>query len=62
MISLRKLVISIIFRVLCVLTLLGFGGAWRDCLVGVDGRFRGQAVKLFAADQVDLLEVLHFLL
>lgn len=45
-----------------VLTLLGLRGAGRDFLVGVDGGFRGQTVELFAADQVDLLEVLHLLL
>lgn len=45
-----------------VLTLLGSWGAWRDFLVGVDRGFRGQAVELLTADQVDLLEVLHLLL
>lgn len=46
----------------CVLTLLGFWGARRNFLVGVNRGFRRQAVKLFTADQVDLLEVLHLLL
>lgn len=44
------------------LTLLGFRGAWRHFLVGVDRGLRRQAVELFPADQVDLLEVLHLLL
>lgn len=45
-----------------VLTLLWSWRAWGNFLVGVDRGFRRQAVKLFAADQVDLLEVLHLLL
>ncbi len=44
------------------LTLLGARGSRRNLLVGVDGRFRGQTLKLLSADQVHLLEVLHFLL
>lgn len=48
--------------VCAVLTLVGFGGSGGNFLVGVDGRLRRQAVKLLAADQVDLLEVLHLLL
>lgn len=44
------------------LTLMGLRRARGDFLVGVDGGFGGQAVKLFAADQVNLLEVLHLLL
>lgn len=50
------------FYFFVLLTLLGSWGAWRNLLVGVDRGFRSQAVELFAADQVDLLEVLHLLL
>lgn len=45
-----------------LLTLLRSWGARRNFLVGVDGGLRCQAVELFPADQVDLLEVLHLLL
>lgn len=46
----------------CDLTLLGAGRPRRHFLVGVDRGFRGQAVELFAADQMNLLEVFHLLL
>lgn len=46
----------------CVLTLLGAGRPRRHFLVGVNRGFRGQAVELFAADQMNLLKVFHLLL
>lgn len=66
LVSVCKAVLSVRFCLVCgcfrALTLLGSWGARRNFLVGVDRGLRRQAVELFPADQVDLLEVLHLLL
>lgn len=45
-----------------LLTLLGSWGTGGDFLIGIDGGFWGEAVELLAADEVNLLEILHLLL